>query len=1659
MGRQKVISLGLTLTLFVVCLPLHFMVAQQASLVIPTNDLGLFSTIENCDSTISFISDTANHTLYVDTIPRSDTMSICPPSQGQRVVVQFDAFDLATGDSLFVFNGKIPDTSIFVGSGTGVGVAQAFGGWVKADCFPEVNLSGCLSFVFKTNGDSQVSAGWESSVSCESRDIQIRPPDIPSSILDCQNSYVITTIPAASVSATCGNESDIVLNDTTFVRVLNSFGEICIDTCLTFNHNGMVTDTFAIGTYLVQYKLKADSSVQGQTSFSVIPKTLACNDTLNIGMDNDCSIRITPDLILESFCDTLSDTLHYEISILAYDEKNPNGLIIASGTGIAGDYPIVSKDMVDFCGNTVYRVKVKRIYYQNLDLSFCNDGTQSNTCWSHVRFEDKTPPIFGIPIQCDTIYACDIEMTAEALGLDIPVTIENCDATQVVFVGATRLNIPTDCDTLERHLVLWQATDGCGNIGQRADTVKIVRPGIDKVVKVPDVILSCGEDDTIMIEDLVRLGMPSLQIGRKKNGIFIPNDTISLIENANVCQYNLGKIDTRVEVECSDKYFRHWQLLDWCSNSTNPINIDTQLIEFRDTLAPTIICTDFNVLSIAEHIPLPADDCRMEVSFPLPTATDNCVIPKVAEYTVDVLEEGTWWTLADNLAQAGKLECDTFRVGYRAFDDCKGQIKEDSCFRYFIIEDKTSPVALCEDKLNISIVRDTVHVHADAIDGGSYDMCEIDTILARRTLCNDVSTYQGVDNQYIEDKFSHQLDPRGWSDILTFTCCDAHHPVFIELLVIDKKGNFNTCWMEMTVEDKIPPICNPLPPVTAFCDEYNSSELGSSSDINGNGQFDNNEWQPLLGTLEEFYNQSFGNPDTVCIDNLTCNNPMLEQEYQLITQSCGEVNIKRRYRVIDYGKNNSNWVEQTINLEYRPNWKIIFPEDQAGDCEARLEAPTESPILNGNCDQLSWDYEDEIFETTNSVFVKILRTYSIVNWCIYEPGQAPLVITRPENTKGLVETPFMVSSDSLANAGFIQYTQVLRVIDEESPFLILGKIDTVLIGKGDVPPLGEEDQTLGDFPLECDDVRIFQVFARDCDEEGTEGLSYEWEFYLDNEMMASGIGDTFSQIVFPGPNYEVKWFVTDVFSNTSLIGEFYTFVDGIAPIAYCNSGLVAEATPGNRFVYINASMLDRGSFDNCTDQINLKRRLWHPVLNIPRPQTAMEVMNLPETLEFGCLFIGTQEVSLYIMDEAGNFAYCTTNVIIQNNMLACSRRIVSGQILDQNNQPVEQVGVVVESQDNNLTLSSDTEGNFEFTMPDGADYTIRPILDSQPLNGVSTYDLVLISQHILGTKTFDSPYQYIAADANQSGTVTAFDIVQIRQLILNIIPTFPNNTSWRFVDMDYEFPTIESAMQLISENEEKSIRNLSGDRLGMDFLGIKIGDINGSAVPNRSTRAMGRSYRKKFALTIDNQEVERNQIYTIPFYANDLERIMGYQFTLQFKQLRLLHIEGGVASLEHFGRQKETEGILTTSWHSLQSHANSSPLFTLTFQATANGNLSELLHITSDHTPAEAYGFGGTFFDVDLNFKHPIPIPFRVYQNTPNPFQHQTTVGFDLPANGRVAVQVVNMQGQVVFQYENDFTRGLNEINLPLKNLPPATYYYQLATSFGLESRKMTKVQ
>ena len=389
---------------------------------------------------------------------------------------------------------------------------------------------------------------------------------------------------------------------------------------------------------------------------------------------------------------------------------------------------------------------------------------------------------------------------------------------------------------------------------------------------------------------------------------------------------------------------------------------------------------------------------------------------------------------------------------------------------------------------------------------------------------------------------------------------------------------------------------------------------------------------------------------------------------------------------------------------------------------------------------------------------------------------------------------------------------------------------------------------------------------------------------------------------------------------------------------------------------------------------------------------------------------------------------------------------VAGKITNTDGENIEAVELSVNG--GMASMATQNNGEYSFTLFTGEDYTITPEKNVNPLNGVSTFDLVLITQHILGVQTLETPYKHIAADVNKSGSITTFDVVQLRQLILNITTEFPSNDSWRFVEAAHTFGTSPLTENF---NEFISINNLAGSVTNANFIAVKVGDVNGSAQPNSLTSATARNANGTMNLRIVDQAVIAGQDVSVAFTSADIAAIAGYQFTMNYTGLELAQLVDGVATAANFNTN--LRGALTTSWNGVAT-AND-VLFTLNFTATTSGNLSELLSVGSDAVAAEAYTAEGELLNVGINFTT-TAAGFGLEQNTPNPFNAETVIGFNLPTAGTATFKVMDIQGKVLKSVTADYAKGYNQISINAKELgATGVFYYQLESADNLATKKM----
>lgn len=227
-----------------------------------------------------------------------------------------------------------------------------------------------------------------------------------------------------------------------------------------------------------------------------------------------------------------------------------------------------------------------------------------------------------------------------------------------------------------------------------------------------------------------------------------------------------------------------------------------------------------------------------------------------------------------------------------------------------------------------------------------------------------------------------------------------------------------------------------------------------------------------------------------------------------------------------------------------------------------------------------------------------------------------------------------------------------------------------------------------------------------------------------------------------------------------------------------------------------------------------------------------------DSLLLGCHELGTSEAQVWHYDTLGNVqGSCTTFIIVQDYIGMCGDGLsVQGNVNTPDGVPVPNVRVELDWREFGVD-STDATGRYSYFEEAyfGEPASIEPIREGDELNGVSTLDLVLMSKHLLGAQPFDHYTQYIAADINRSGTITLLDMIQLRRLILQQ-EGFDNNTSWRFIPEDQDHWGEGTLTDWNNISEQIYLSDIEADINGrpyytIDFIAIKVGDLDGSATP------------------------------------------------------------------------------------------------------------------------------------------------------------------------------------------------------------------------------------
>lgn len=1204
------------------------------------------------------------------------------------------------------------------------------------------------------------------------------------------------------------------------------------------------------------------------------------------------------------------------------------------------------------------------------------DLQTGNTCWGTVWILDEWSP----EINCTEF---TIPCSADYNNVPYPIATDNCDPSPIVeLTGLAVLDNSLCSQNQAIVLRTFIATDQYGNESTPCtQTITINRPSF---VDFPDDTQwdcdSFNQNPDITAPTASGSGIPAGLDGE-------------------FCMYSYSSAD-QIATSCGAtfKIIRTWTVLDWCTGQVitgNPDGEDNiQLIEIVDTSPPSIFLEPFGIA--ANHSSNPHLPCTSTGYLPPALVSDNCNAWTIRIFTPAgeaIYVNGTDGTLGGIIPDPG-LEFGPHTIQYQATDECGNT--SDFFVQVAIIDD-LAPTAICDEITQVNLNNDGIAaVNAFTFDDGSYDNCCLDQFEVRRM---DGDCYGEYDD---------------FGPTAEFCCSDAGNEVTVLLQVSDCHGNFNECMVTVNVSYSV--YNDNQPPVTLSCPDgqYITCETYL------------NLYAGDLATGNYSVLDVFGEPSF--FDNCAYYvNHFITQDLN----NCSEGAITRSWIASD--GTSAAVCNQIIAVSHVSDWVVTFPEDITAECQSGQLPPTGEPqIFFADCELVAVSYFDIVYTLVADACYKIIRTWNVINWCLYddfgenihtETGFSECDLNQDWNGDGILNCRTFRDGWNLSGTpgepdGYISFRQTIKVLDEHPPIFTIPAIDGYIYD-------GSCSKNL---------ILPYPTILEECSSEIEVDINGDLGFANnisgDVEIQDLGIGE-----------YEVTYTVMDRCGNMAYQTITILVTDAIYPNPICKYGLIAEINPPGA-VEITAQMLDEGSFDNCGTVL----LSFSPDIN-------------DTSRIFTCDNLGFNSVQLWVTDGSGNQNYCETTIEIQDNQAFCTNLAIAGVVGTEQGGRVEGVNLHVNG--GLFSQFSDTNGEFLFlTLAQGNDYSVSPHHNANPSNGVTTFDLVLIMRHILGIQTLDSPFKIIAADANRSGSVTTLDMVGIRKVVLQIEPNFPNNTSWRFVDKDYSFPNPQNPWS-VAFPEVINYNNLTTSDLEADFVAIKVGDVNGSAATTLDGQTDQRTMMGDLLFHTKDMELKEGQVYNVPFYGND-QAVFGYQFTLEMGEgIELLDVAEGLAKAENFGFALLEEGVLTTSWNEADARVLGSgeAIFTLVIKARENTTLSKELSTSSRYTAAEAYSVNGDLLNVQLTFGNEVAAGFELYQNIPNPFTGVTRIGFRLPEPAAATLTVMDASGKVIRVIKGEYEKGYNELNLSDFGGVSGVLYYRLDTPAHLATRMMVVVE
>lgn len=530
----------------------------------------------------------------------------------------------------------------------------------------------------------------------------------------------------------------------------------------------------------------------------------------------------------------------------------------------------------------------------------------------------------------------------------------------------------------------------------------------------------------------------------------------------------------------------------------------------------------------------------------------------------------------------------------------------------------------------------------------------------------------------------------------------------------------------------------------------------------------------------------------------------------------------------------------------------------------------------------------------------------------------------------------------------------------------------------------------------------------------------------------------------PGTTARIPVSIQGATNLATIAGTFALADQGLATITHVSEGaILPQFNPeNNSFTYVANGTAGVDLDENITVLFFLHLELTNEV-----GISDIDLVDSPLRLEVSGVSNGLP--ILYNTGYLPGFVESSTNLL----------GMISTQAYDRDDEVVDLVNFQLSEPDENYVLDLPEDANgFATTLTGlslGRMYYVEPIKNTDPQNGLSSFEIFLAQRLLLGYEVPEvtDPLQIVGLDMNCSQSFSAIDLLIMQSLLIGDVAEVPNCNSWTFVPDNHAFPADFDQFNVFPAPRRAEIV-LEGDSTVM-FTGVKTGDLLGNADPGRSAGALPLSVTwptpPQAGETVE-LTLEMSEFHDLVSLQGELHLAPGLEYA---------GITGTGLSELKVGEHLAERGRLFLSWFSSTgvpvAAAAGAEVVTIAVRvsdAYDEGTLPFTFDYSSSFTAA-AHGGQGERFRPEISLLTPEVPTFRMNPAMPNPAMEYTDLTFDLPVASEVTLTVMDGLGRPVIRRTQQLAAGANRFRLDTRALPAGTYVYQLVAGADVGTGKV----